>query len=268
VQQLEEQLGVKLFERRTRALVLTDAGDRYLREVSKALQLLREATVAVRARAEPVVRVTTTVTFASLWLVPRLADFQKEHADISVHIVADNTVRDIERHSLDVALRYCPEETAGEGAERLFGEQVAPVCSPAFLKGQRVRSVEDLLRLPMIELDDPNGSALWLSWKVWCEAMGVSRPRANRGLTFSHYDQVIQAAMSGQGVALGRFPLVNELLAGRRLVLPLKGRQYTTLARRAYWLIVTPGAARREEVQTFVAWVRKKVEVQQAAERS
>ena len=131
-----------------------------------------------------------------------------------------------------------------------------------------MRGVDDLLRLPLIELDDPNSGALWLSWKVWWEAMGVSRPRASRGLTFSHYDQVIQAAMAGQGVALGRFPLVNELLAGRRLVLPLKGRQYATLARRAYWLIVTPGAARREEVQTFVAWVRKKVEVQQAADTS
>src|SRR5512145_2228791 len=73
VQQLEEQLGVKLFERRTRALVMTDAGDRYYREVSKALNALREATAAVRAQTTPVVRVTTTLTFASLWLVPRLA---------------------------------------------------------------------------------------------------------------------------------------------------------------------------------------------------
>jgi len=71
VQQLEEQLGVKLFERRTRALVLTDAGDRYFRDVSKALNQLREATAAVRVKTTPVVRVTTTLTFASLWLVPR-----------------------------------------------------------------------------------------------------------------------------------------------------------------------------------------------------
>src|SRR5512139_1171760 len=107
VQQLEEQLGVKLFERRTRALVLTDAGDRYFRDVSKALNQLREATAAVRAKTTPVVRVTTTLTFASLWLVPRLASFQKEHEEISVHVVADNTVRDLERNALDVALRYC-----------------------------------------------------------------------------------------------------------------------------------------------------------------
>jgi len=263
VQQLEEQLGVKLFERRTRALLLTDAGDRYFRDVSKALNQLREATAAVRARTTPVVRVTTTLTFASLWLVPRLASFQKEHGEISVHVVADNTVRDLERNSLDVALRYCPEEMAGPGAERLFGEQGAPVAAPSLLKAQRTRSVEDLLHLPLIELEDPNGIALWLSWKVWCEAMGVVRPRSSHGLTFSHYDQVVQAAVAGQGVALGRFPLLDPFVAERRLALPLKGRQYATLARRAYWLVAAPGAAQRPEVQTFIAWLRKMVAAQQ-----
>lgn len=262
VQQLEEQLGVKLFERRTRALVLTDAGDRYYREVSKALNALREATAAVRAQTTPVVRVTTTLTFASLWLVPRLAAFQKQHEDISVHVVADNVVRDLERNALDVALRYCPEEAAGPGAEKLFGEEVAPVAAPLLLKGQRVRTAEDLLRLPLIELEDPNGTALWLTWKVWCEAMGVARPRASRTLTFSHYDQVVQAATAGQGVALGRFPLLDPFITERRLVLPLKGRQYATLARRQYWLVVAPGAAQRAEVKTFTAWLRRQVSAQ------
>jgi DNA-binding transcriptional LysR family regulator len=265
VQQLEEQLGVKLFERRTRALVLTDAGDRYFRDVSKALNALREATAAVRAQTAPVVRVTTTLTFASLWLVPRLAAFQKAHADISVHVVADNVVRDLERNSIDVALRYCPEEMAGPGAQRLFGEEVAPVAAPSLLKGLRIRDPEELLRLPLIELEDPNGTALWLSWRVWCEAMGVTRPRTSRQLTFSHYDQVVQAAVAGQGVALGRFPLLDPFLEERRLTMPLKGRQYATLARRAYWLVVAPGAAQRPEVKTFGAWMHKQVAAQRAA---
>lgn len=268
VQQLEEQLGVKLFERRTRALVLTDAGDRYFRDVSRALAQLREATAAVRVQATPVVRVTTTLTFASLWLVPRLAAFQKAHEEISVHVVADNVVRDLERNSLDVALRYCPEEMAGQGAERMFDEEVAPVAAPTLLKNRRIRTVDDLLRLPLIELEDPNGTALWLSWKVWCEAMGVARPGTSRALTFSHYDQVVQAAVAGQGVALGRFPLLDPFMARRRLALPLKGRQYATLARRAYWLVVAPGAAQRSEVQTFIAWLRGQVAAQVATARS
>jgi len=264
VQQLEEQLGVKLFERRTRALVLTEPGDRYYRDVAKALNQLREATIAVRAQTTPVVRVTTTLTFASQWLVPRLAAFQKEHPDIAVHVVADNIVRDLERNSLDIALRYCPAEAAGPGAEKLFGEQVAPVAAPTLLKGLGLRGVEDLLKLPLIELEDPTGMALWLSWKVWCEAMGVARPRTSSGLTFSHYDQVVQAVVSGQGVALGRFPLLDPLVVERRLVTPLKGRQYATLARRAYWMVVAPAAAQRAEVKTFCAWMRQQISAQRA----
>lgn len=255
VQQLEEQLGVKLFERRTRALALTAAGELYYRQVSAALNQLREATAAVRANTSQIVRVTTTVTFAALWLVPRLAAFQARHGDVSVHVVADNSVRDLERLSLDVAIRYCPESAAGPGAERLFGEQVAPVASPAFLKRHPVRTLDDLLRLPLLELDDPAGTGVWLSWKVWCETMGLPPPRRS-GLAFSHYDQIIQAAMAGQGIALGRFPLVDELLADRRLAVALPGRALATRMERAYWLIVSPAAGRREDVRRFAGWLR------------
>ena len=96
-------------------------------------------------------------------------------------------------------LRYCPEEPAGTGCGYGSSARGRAGLPPALLKGQRVRSVEDLLRLPLIELEDPNGTALWLSWKVWCEAMGVARPRTSRGLTFSHYDQVVQAVVSRTG---------------------------------------------------------------------
>jgi DNA-binding transcriptional LysR family regulator len=194
--------------------------------------------------------------------VPRLAEFQARHADISVHVVADNTMRDLERNALDVAIRYSPEAAAGAGAERLFGEHVAPVASPALLKGRGVRTPEDLLQLPLLELDDPALSVPWLSWKVWCEAMKLARPRENRGLAFSHYDQVVQAAIAGQGVALGRFPLVDPFLADGRLALPLKGRRYATQATRAYWLIVPPAAARRAEVKVFTDWLRDQVAAQ------
>ncbi len=255
VQQLEEQLGVKLFERRTRALLLTEAGERYYREVSKALALLRDATSDVRAKTAQVVRVTTTVSFASLWLVPRLAQFQAEHGDIAVHVVADNTVRDLEHQGLDVAIRYCPQEAVGADAVCLFGEQVAPVASPALLKGRRIRTPEDVLQLPLLDIDDPNSTTIWLSWKVWCEVMKLERPRESRGLTFSHYEQIMQAAIAGQGVALGRFPLVNPFLADRRLVMPLKDKRFTTRANRAYWLVLSP-SARRDDVKVFADWVQ------------
>ena len=175
--------------------------------------------------------------------------------------MADNTVRDLEHHGLDVAIRYCSQDAVGADAICLFGEQVAPVASPALLKGKRIRTPEDLLQLPLLDIDDPNSTTIWLSWKVWCEAMKLERPRASRGLTFSHYDQIMQAAIAGQGVALGRFPLVDPFLADRRLVMPLKDKRFTTRAHRAYWLVVSP-AARRDEVSVFAEWIKTQARLQ------
>jgi DNA-binding transcriptional LysR family regulator len=128
------------------------------------------------------------------------------------------------------------------------------VASPKLLKGRNIRTPGDLLQLPLLDIDDPNSTTIWLSWKVWCEAMNVERPRASRGLTFSHYDQIMQAAIAGQGVALGRFPLVDPLVADRRLVRPLKDRRFATRSHRAYWLIVSP-TAHRPEVKVFADWI-------------
>lgn len=259
VQQLEEQLGVKLFERRTRALALTPAGALYAREVARALDQVREATALVRARPTPVVRVTCSVSFAALWLVPRLAQFRAAQPEIAVHLAADNAIASLERQAVDVAIRYCAPARAGAEAERLFGEQVAPVCSPALLKGRRIRGAHDLLQLPLLELVDPNGAAPWLQWKVWCEVAQVERPRESVGFVFSQYDQVIQAVVAGQGVAIGRFPLVDRLLAARQLVLPLERAAVTTDQGRAYWLIVAAAARKRPEVRAFADWLRAEV---------
>lgn len=257
VQALEEDLGVKLFQRRTRALVLTEAGEGYYREVSKALQQLRDATTAVRVATDPVVRVTTPITFASLWLVPRLASFQARNEDIAVHVAADNAVLDLERTSLDVAVRYSTAEAAGPGAALLFGEQVVPVCSPALARNLgRTPTPEQLMRLPLLHYDEAARTP-WLTWSVWSEAMKVPVPR-RRGLSFSHYDQLIQAALAGQGLALGRLPLVKTMIDQGRLTAPLKGERYATRSQgRAYWLIVAQRALPRDEVKTFVAWLRR-----------
>ena len=257
VQTLEEQLGVKLFERRTRALVLTKAGESYYQEIAKVLQQLREATANVRGGHDPLVRVTTTVTFASLWLVPRLTQFQSEHADIPVHVVADNVFHDLDRDSADVAVRYATAEAAGKRAVMLFGETVVPVCSPALAQtDKRMQKPRDLLRFPLLHFDDPQVSTPWLSWQVWLEAMQLEPPKQARSFSFSHYDQVIQAAIAGQGVALGRFPIVNDLVHQGRLVVPLHARVSSLAQSRGYWLVLSPAAASRPQVKTFVEWLK------------
>src|SRR5688572_1244248 len=145
VRQLEDHLGVRLFERRTRAVVLTEPGYRYYSELAPLLKQIADLTrKVVGAREESRVRVTATLSFASLWLVPRLAAFQEEHPHVQVHVVADNVVRDLVRDDFDLAIRYCNELSAGADAMKLFDETLTPVCSPKLLARAPIKTLADL----------------------------------------------------------------------------------------------------------------------------
>lgn len=259
IQQLETQLGVPLFIRRTRALLLTEAGQRYYRDVNQALHQLREAGKRLRQPLESrVVTVTSAMTFASLWLVPRLADFQRQHPQIEVRVAADNTLRDLERDRLDLAVRYSTREQAGTSALHLFGERVLPVCSPALLQRQKLRKPADLARFTLLHYEDPQLHTPWLTWPAWFEAAGLSAPQTRGVVRYSHYDMTLRAAVSGQGIALGRLPLLHDLIEDGALVAPLAGTRHGEGMRgRDHWLMVSAQARERAEVQTFIGWLRK-----------
>jgi len=261
IQMLESQLGVPLFHRRVRSLLLTDAGQSYYREITEVLQKLREATARLsRTQPDGAVTVTTTLTFASLWLVPRLSDFQGRHPEIPVHLAADNAIRDLRKSGLDLSIRYSTRQMAGEGAVKLFGERVVPVCSPALRARHALEKPEDLEQFALLHYEDPERRGPWLSWDVWFEVMGMRPIKGKASLVFSHYDQLMRAAVDGQGVALGRIPLVEELIRSGKLVTPLHGTRYSIGAQnRAYWLLLAPEAAKRPHVQTFATWLRERV---------
>src|SRR5882672_8491369 len=142
IQALEAFVGVDLFERRHKALALTDAGQAYYRTVAQALDILRDATRKLKeARKGHVLTVTTTVSFAALWLVPRLARFRKEHPQVDVRITATHEVVDMEREGIDVAVRDCLLSKAPPGAVHLVGEHLAAVCSPAYAKQAKATKV-------------------------------------------------------------------------------------------------------------------------------
>jgi len=264
VQALEEQLGVKLFQRRTRALLLTDEGQRYYKAVRAALDDLRAATASVRKDAgAAVLTVSTTVTFASLWLVPKLAGFQSAQPGVQVRLVAENRLQDLDRERIDIAVRYCPPAIAGRGATKLFGERVLPVVSPKVAARLKLERPEDLARAVLLEYDGVPHT-VWLTWPVWFETMKVPMPRPTGTQQFTQYHQIIQAAVAGQGVALGRVPLVDELLRTKELVAPF-GRTRTTAAEsRAYYVVVNPRAAGRPEAQAFVGWLQSVVQSERA----
>ena len=255
VQALEEALGVALFVRGHRALALTPAGAAFHRDVVAALNALATAADAARGAVRaPGLTLSTTVSFASLWVIPRLAEFRRRHPDIEVYISANDRLVDLARGDVDIAVRYLPDAKTPEGAVRLFGERMMPVVSPQLVRrgGTPLSSPADLARHVLLHLDDPEGRTPWLDWSVWLMANGQPGLKPAGSLRFTLYDQVIQAAVAGQGVALGRVPLIAGYLRDGRLVAPFPKRYESA---RGYYAVVAPHATERADVKAFVAWL-------------
>jgi len=255
IKELEDQLGLPLFQRRHRALSLTDAGQQFYAVAAQVITTMRAATERLRSQAgkRRPLTVTTTNSFASLWLIPRLAGFTREHPEVDVRITAETRVQDLERDGLDVALRHGPASLAGPNAVRLFGERVFPVCSPKLLKKLPLKKPDDLKNHVLLQYHDPDVRHPWLHWKTWLEVAGVAGLRPAGTLSFSGYEQIIPAAVAGHGVALGRSPLVKDLIDSRQLVAPFKSMADPA---RAYFVIVSRDAAQRPEVSAFVEWLK------------
>ena len=255
IKELEAQLGVALFHRRHRALVLTDAGQQFYAAAAQVITTMRTATERLRAqsgRKRPL-SLTTTHSFAALWLIPRLAGFTRTHPGVDVRITADTRVQDLERDGLDLAIRHGPASLAGPNAVRLFGERVFPVCSPKLLKANPLRQPADLKKHTLLQYDDPDARHPWLHWKTWLEVAGVPELRPAATLSLSGFEQIIPAAIAGHGVALGRSPLVKDLLAEKKLVAPFKTAADPA---RAYFVIPATAAAGRAEVKDFIEWLK------------
>jgi len=262
IQALESFVGTSLFERRHKALALTDAGQAYYRSVAQALGEIRESTRKLReARQGHVLTVTTTISFAALWLVPRLARFRKDHPRVDVRIMATHEVVDLEREGVDLAIRDCPAGREPAGAVFLVGEHLAAMCSPEYAKEARraglpLKKPEDLRHHVLLYLHDAQRRWPWLTWAPWFESMGVEDFTPAGALTFDQYDQVIHAALHGQGVALCRMTLTNQHIRAKRLV-PLFGRQQQLA--RAYYALFAREAREQPEARQFVEWVRSEI---------
>ena len=255
IKELEDQLGVALFQRRHRALALTEAGHQFYAAAAQALSTMRSATERLRAQTgRKALAVTTTHSFAALWLIPRLAGFTRDHPGVDVRITADIKMVDLERDGMDLALRHGPAALAGPGAIRLFGEKVFPVCSPKLLKKTPLQKPADLKNHVLLSYDDPDVRHPWLHWKTWLEVERLVDLKPAGTLSFSGYEQIIPAAVAGHGVALGRSPLVKDLLSDGQLVAPFKSQADPA---RAYFAIVSKNAASRPEVADFVEWLKQ-----------
>ena len=261
IQALEDDVGVPLFRRHTRAVELTEAGNQLLTAVGQALPRLDATVRHIRQSAgRRHVSVTTFASFASMWLIPRLEAFQRDHPDIDIRVEASDTAVDLEVTDIDVAVRYAPAERMPAPAQRLFGESVTPMASPWLLRsGPPLKRPEDLLRHTLIEAGDAYTPHLqWLTWRRWLDANGLKDAQPKRWLSFNYAYQMVQAALSGQGVVLARPPLVAENLARGDLVEVFAAGAYPQarlISPMAYWVLVSPHSRQRAEVRAFADWL-------------
>lgn len=256
VQALEEHLGVPLFERRHREIRLTEAGQQLYRTASEVLRLLTDTATRIRAqRSTRPMTVSCSIGFASLWLVPRLLEFREVHPDIDIRIDANNRLVDLDREEVEVAVRYCLSREAPAGSHELFKDEVYAVCAPALLAhaDRPLATPADLRRHVLLHYGGADTHWVPGSWADKLAVLGLESLDGAGALHFNQYDQLIQAALEGQGVALGVGPLIRRHLLQGRLVALFGGRRFPSP--RGYYLMTAGVAAARPDVQAFTEWI-------------
>ena len=256
IKTLESAIGVPLFARFNRRLALTEAGEALYRTAARALAEINATVEALRGPQTRVVTVTTSLSFASLWLVPRLSGFRARHAEIDVRIAANNSIVSLERERIDCALRFCEPDAAPRDATALMNEEAFPVVSPALLKDKAhpLKTPADLAHHVLLRYEDAR--VPFLDWANWLALWDVPGLKPAGSVTFSHYDQAISAAVEGEGVAIGRNPHVRRLLKLGKLVPLFANRSGSRMAGpRQHFLIIARGSRHRPEVKAFAQWV-------------
>jgi LysR family glycine cleavage system transcriptional activator len=244
VKALEEDLGVKLFRRLIRKLVLTEQGRRLSPVLSEAFELMTAGVEELRQGSEtPTLTVTVTPSFSSKWLVGRLGRFWERHPEIDLRLHHSIQVMDLAREGIDLAVRWGRGTWPGLTAECLLEAEVTPVCSPALLTGERpLKSPADLQHQVLIHEDDH------ANWIQWLAAAGVEGVDPRRGPVMDDAGVVIEAAAAGRGVALGRLALVAGELQRGRLVRPFELSLESDFG---YFLVYPPAALARPKVKAF-----------------
>ena len=256
IRALEDIVGVKLFRRLTRSLLLTDAGQAALPFMTEGLDQLAEGYRAMRRQDEAgVLTVSVGPTIGAKWLVPRLERFHARHPDIGIRVDANVRVVDFRRDDVDVAIRYGAGVYDSLTSHCLMSEFVAPVCSPALLKGEQpLLQPADLRHHTLLHAQWRMQHAFAPNWRMWLLATGLKDVDADRGPQFSEDSLVVQAAIAGQGVALASRAVVSADIAAGLLVYPFgapdgRGEGY------GFYVVYPEADASRPKVRAFTEWV-------------
>jgi LysR family glycine cleavage system transcriptional activator len=249
IRQLEQALGVALFERSGRQMLLTREGALLYRRLQPALRQIDRAVSEVGAlKQAPSITVTTLHSFANRWLLPRLAEFQKLQPHVAVQIKASPDLKDLERSEADIAIRYGGGQWKGCEAVKMLDEWLFPVCSPAFNKGRLPSSPASLKRYRILRDD------CQMEWNAWTKEAGVDPAEFLHEAYYSDSHLMLGAAAASQGIAIGRSALVSADLAAGRLV-----RVFDLIvpASYSYYLVTATGRKKPPHLRAFEEWLLK-----------
>jgi DNA-binding transcriptional LysR family regulator len=247
---LEEVLGLSLFHRGYRSIAFTPEGERLFRTADSAIQQLQEALEALaHGAARQPVTITASIGVAALWLLPRLGALQQRHPDIDLRVAATDKVLDLRAEGIDLAIRYASARSATPASIRLFEEEIVPVAHPS-LRVTRLDAAT-LARHSLIEFDGPRRPLL--RWADHLDALGLADAKPRGVLRFNQYDQVVQAALAGRGLALGRRALVEPMLADGRLAVIGK-KNAGRVSGYAYFLDQAEDTP-RDDVRAVIEWI-------------
>lgn len=262
---LEEYLGVLLFRRLTRAVMLTDEAQTVLPLVSEGFDRLTEAVQRLKEiDGRGILNVTVAPTFAEKWLVRRLAMFSESHPDIDVRVDATNQVRDFDRDNIDIAVRHGPGVYPGMRVERLFGHQVVPVCHPKYLDGPNpLRDPADLRHHTLLHVDWGHVQELRSDWALWLATVGAEGVDTSRGPVFTVENMAISAAVQGDGIVLASAYAVERELRDGLLVMPF-GRALAS--KQGFWLVEPEKRIMRPKVEAFRTWILEETRALREAE--
>lgn len=255
IKTLEEALGVKLFKRMNRALLLTEEGQTLIPSVRDALETLqRGVSKLAQVEATGALNVSTLPSFSAGWLVPRLNRFRQKHPDIYIRLVASDRIVDFTRDEVDIAVRFGAGGYANLISERIIDEEIFPICSPKLLDDPErpLRAPRDLKNHTLLHDDMPIG------WRHWLAAAGVEGVDPNEGPYFDMSSVVVQAAIDGMGVALGRSTLAASALASGLLVRPF---ELKISIDPAYYIVCPPENYDRPKVKAFREWLVEEAEI-------
>lgn len=252
IQMLETDLGVRLFVRSGRQVILTTTGQEFFRSVTDSLGRIADVTKSVRKATDlGTVTIATNPGVAAFWLTPRLSLFQDEHPDLKVRVLTSERDRNLPIEDLDVAIRFGLGTWENTTAEMLMPEVVAPVFAPGYGDIDRDWTPELIWSDPALlhQEDDESRWFTWEDWRVrWCPDKPTSEPR----VTFSNYSVAILQAISGKGIALGWTQMLADLLESDTLRLV---SDFELTSHRGYFVVVPRGKPVREEVRTLCDWL-------------